>query len=110
MIELYQAEWCPHSHRIRQRLTELGLDFIARQVSVDPEERTEMEHATGRRSIPTLVLDDGAAFSGEEEILAVLDRRFTEPEDAARHRKQAIREWPEWLRRAEPETKQAAPP
>jgi len=21
-MELYQAEWCPHSHRVRQRLTE----------------------------------------------------------------------------------------
>ena len=25
-MELYQAEWCPHSHKVRQRLTELGLD------------------------------------------------------------------------------------
>jgi len=58
MIELYQAEWCPHSHRVRQRLTELDLDFMAHQVPV-PAERTGMERATGRRSIPTLVLDDG---------------------------------------------------
>ena len=31
-MELYQAEWCPHSHKVRQRLTELGIDFTARQV------------------------------------------------------------------------------
>ena len=30
-VELYQAEWCPHSHNVRQRLTELGIDFMARQ-------------------------------------------------------------------------------
>jgi glutaredoxin len=30
MIELYQAEWCPHSHHVRQRLTEHGVDFVAR--------------------------------------------------------------------------------
>ena len=64
-IELYQAEWCPHSHRVRQRLTELGLDFVARQVPVDPAERAELEGATGRRSIPTLVLDDGSVVGGD---------------------------------------------
>jgi glutathione S-transferase len=95
---LYQAEWCPHSHRVRQRLTELGLDFVGRQVSVDPSERTEMEHVTGRRSIPTLVLDDGSIVSGDDEIIAALDRRFAEPPEAARHRAKAVEEWPEWVR------------
>ena len=42
VVDLYQAEWCPHSHRVRQRLTELGLDFAAHQVPVDPAERTAM--------------------------------------------------------------------
>jgi glutathione S-transferase len=98
MLSLYQAEWCPHSHRVRQRLTELGLDFVARQVPVDPSERTELERATGRRSIPTIVLDDGSIVSGDDEIIATLDRRFTEPPEAARHRAKALEEWPEWLR------------
>jgi glutathione S-transferase len=98
MIELYQAEWCPHSHRVRQRLTELGLDFVAHQVPVDPAERTEVERATERRSIPTLVLDDGTVIGGDDEILDTLARRFAEPPEAARHRAKAIEEWPEWLR------------
>lgn len=98
MIELYQAEWCPHSHRVRQRLTELGLDFVARQVPVDPAERTELERATGRRSIPTLVLADGSVVAGDDEIIATLDRRFAEPPEAARQRAKAVEEWPEWLR------------
>ena len=37
-MELYQAEWCPHSHRVRQRLTEVGVDVVLRQVEADPEE------------------------------------------------------------------------
>jgi glutathione S-transferase len=98
MIELYQAEWCPHSHCVRQRLTELGLDFVAHQVSVDPAERTELARATGRRIIPTLVLDDGSVVGGDDEILATLDRRFAEPAEAARHRAKAVEEWSEWLR------------
>jgi glutathione S-transferase len=98
MIELYQAEWCPHSHRVRQRLTELGLDFVARQVPPEPAERTRLARATGRRSIPTLVLDDGRVVAGEEEILARLDRLFAEHPAAARHREKAVEEWPEWMR------------
>jgi len=89
MLELYQAEWCPHSHKVRQRLTELGLDFIARQVAAEPDERDELEAATGCREIPTLVTDRRKVFSGEEEILAYLDRSFDERSDARRHRAKA---------------------
>jgi glutathione S-transferase len=98
MIELYQAEWCPHSHRVRQRLTELALDFVARQVPVDPTDRTALVRATRRRSIPTLVFDDGTVVGGDDDIFAALDRRFEEAADAAGHREQALEEWPEWLR------------
>ena len=101
MIELYQSEWCPHSHRVRQRLTELGLDFVAHQVRVDPAERTELARATGRWSIPTLVLDDGSVLAGDDEILATLDRCFPESAEASRHRAKAVEEWPEWLRLAQ---------
>jgi glutathione S-transferase len=100
MIELYQAEWCPHSHRVRQRLTELGLDFVARQVPADRAERDELEAATGERSIPTLVLDAGEVVTGDDEIIETLDRRFAEPSGAAAHREKAVEEWPEWLRLA----------
>ena len=103
MVELYQAEWCPHSHRVRQRLTELGLDFVAHQVSIDRGERTALERASGQRSIPTLVLEDGTVVVGDDEILTTLDRLVPEPAEAARHRAQAIEEWPEWLRLAQPE-------
>lgn len=98
MMELYQAEWCPHSHRVRQRLTELGLDFIARQVHPDRAERDDMDRATGGRSIPTLVFDDGDVVAGDDDIIAALDRRYSEPPDAAAHREKAVEEWPEWLR------------
>jgi glutathione S-transferase len=102
VITLFQAEWCPHSHRVRQRLTELGLDFVARQVRVDRDDRADLERATGQRGIPALVLDDGTVFCGEEEILPALDERFDEPPEAERHREKAVEEWPEWLRHAAP--------
>ena len=28
MIQVFQAEWCPYSKMLRQRLTELGVDYV----------------------------------------------------------------------------------
>ena len=55
-MELYQAEWCPHSHRVRQRLTELGVDFVAHQVPADPAERERMRRAVGADEIQQYVV------------------------------------------------------
>jgi glutaredoxin len=71
-MELYQAEWCPHSHRVRQRLTELGLEFVARQVPADPADRQEMRRTVGKEEIPVLV-DGEQVVGGDEDILAYLD-------------------------------------
>lgn len=90
-MELYQAEWCPHSHRVRQRLTELGLDFSALQVPPEPEDREDMREAVGEDSIPVLV-DGGEVISGPDEILAYLDRRHPEPAQAEQHRAKAREE------------------
>lgn len=95
MLELWQAEWCPYSHRVRLRLTELGLPFVARQIPVDREAREAMEAATGLRSIPTLV-DGDTVVHGADEIVAHLDQRYAEPADAGRHRAMMRVEWPHW--------------
>ena len=83
MLELWQAEWCPHSHKVRQRLTELGVDFVARQVAAEREDRP------GEIAIPRLVTDDGDVLTGEEEILPWLDAHYDERPDARRHRAKA---------------------
>ena len=94
-MELYQAEWCPHSHRVRQRLSELGLDVTVRQVAADPGERDELTRVSGQSSIPVLVSDDGETFCGDEDILSFLER-FPERADAAKHRAKAREEVPEF--------------
>ena len=90
-MDLYQAEWCPHSHKVRQRLTELGLDFTARQVPAEPDDRAALLHAAGTNEIPVLVAEDGEILKGEEEILSWLER-FDEHPDAERHREKAREE------------------
>ncbi len=92
MLTLYQAEWCPHSRKVRQRLTELGVDFVARQVAADKDDRDDMDAAIGVRSIPTLVTDDGAVLQGEEDILPYLDGHYDERPDARAHRAKLLAE------------------
>jgi glutathione S-transferase len=89
MLELYQTEWCPASRRIRERLTELGLDHIVRQVPVERQGRTILVATIGARTIPTLRLEHGAAVVGDDAIGAYLDQRFDEPPEAEAHRVKA---------------------
>jgi len=100
MLELWQTEWCPASRRVRERLTELGVDYVTRQVPVDKDQRTLLLQKTGTDTIPALVENDGAALIGEDEIRRYLDEhgvpRFEQgvirvrgPKHARGHRKAA---------------------
>lgn len=89
MLELFQAEWCPASHRIRERLTELGLDCVVRQVPADKRKRSQLVARTGTDTVPVLVTPDGRAVAGEEAILVYLDDHFAEPPGAWMHRARA---------------------
>ena len=73
MLNLFQAEWCPYSAAVRERLTELGIDFVARQVEPWPEQRAELAALVAEPSIPVLQTDDGQLFSGADEIFGYLD-------------------------------------
>ena len=94
MIELYQAEWCPYSHRVRERLTELGVDFVAHQVAPRPEEREAMREATGTDAIPALVTDDGRVLTESREILSFLDERYAPSDWERGHQAQERRHPP----------------
>ena len=72
MLTLYQAEWCPFSSAVREVLTELGIDFVARQVEPWPEERTELLERSGSDQIPVLETADGRFFHGTRAIFGYL--------------------------------------
>ena len=91
MYELWQTEWCPASRRVRQRLTELGIDYITRQVPVDKADRGLLLERTGVDSIPVLVGPDGAIVVGEQAITVHLDAHEPVPEEARAHRLRADR-------------------
>jgi glutathione S-transferase len=89
-LELWQTEWCPASHRVRQRLTELGLTYTTRQVPVHREARTELRSLTGETEIPVL-LANNEIVRGERAILDYLDDHFTEPPGATEQRAKAAK-------------------
>ena len=66
MLTLCQAEWCPYSSAVRQRLTELGIDFVAKQVAPRQEDRV------GQHEIPLLTNGDGERFEGTDAVFDYL--------------------------------------
>ena len=87
MLTLYQAEWCPYSSAVREVLTELGLDFVARQVEPEPEDRASLRRVSGGDSIPVLETEDGETIRGARAIFRYLEA--IEPwEYAEAHRRQ----------------------
>ena len=86
MLELWQTEWCPASRRVRERLTELGIDYVTRQVPVEREERTDLRQADGADSIPALVLRGRCGGRRRGRDPPYLDDHFEEPPGAEAHR------------------------
>jgi|SRR5215211_1153772 len=87
MLVLYQAEWCPFSSAVREVLTELGLDFVARQVEPWPEQRERLRELAGSDQIPVLQTEDGVLYRGMRAIFAHLREREGSPFAAAHRRR-----------------------
>ena len=88
MIKLYQAEWCPFSHRIRAKLTELGIDYEAVNVSASAEKRAKLKEITGNSTIPVLA-DGEKVFSDSREILSYLGEEYESgPEELKLHKRE----------------------
>jgi glutathione S-transferase len=97
MYELWQTEWCPASRRVRQRLTELGIDYITRQVPVEKDERALLRERTATDTIPVLIAPDGVILVGEELILSDLDNHKPVLAEARAHRLKAEKARPRYL-------------
>lgn len=64
MLELYQAEDCPYSEKVRQKLTELGISYVVHNPRLhDGEVRNEQTH------------EELVEFGGEDQIPFLVDQR-----------------------------------
>jgi glutaredoxin len=84
MLTLYQSEWCPACHRVRQALTEFGLTYITVNVAADRNERADVMAISGQDTVP--VLQDGdKVFTDSSEMIEYLEATYPIPADAEDH-------------------------
>ncbi len=87
-MKLYQAEWCPFSHRVRAKLTELGIDYEVVNVSASARERGELEEIAGTKAIPVLV-DGERVISDSGEAISYLEEKYeADPDELKLHRRE----------------------
>jgi glutaredoxin len=87
-MKLYQAEWCPFSHRVRAKLTELGIDYELVNVSASAKKREELEEVAGTKAIPVLV-DGQRVISDSDEAISYLEHEYeADPEELKLHRRE----------------------
>jgi glutathione S-transferase len=78
MLELYQYEECPFCRVVREKLTELGLDYICRNAPPGrPDKDRPLIALSGDTKVPFLVDPDNDTYLfGPHKILAYLDERY----------------------------------
>src|SRR3712207_4070652 len=87
-MKLYQAEWCPFSHRVRAKLTELGIGYEVVNVSASARERRELEEIAGTKAIPVLV-DGERVITDSGEAISYLEEKYeADPEERKLHRRE----------------------
>jgi glutaredoxin 3 len=87
-MKLYQAEWCPFSHRVRAKLTELGIDYQLINVPASSKKRRDLEKVAGTTAIPVLV-DGQNVISNSDEALSYLEKKYgAKPEELELHHRE----------------------
>lgn len=78
MLELYQFESCPYCSKVRQKLTELQVDYIARNAPKGSKKRDFIEKTYGQAQVPLLVdMDEDLALYESSDIIDYLEKRFS---------------------------------
>jgi glutathione S-transferase len=81
MITLYQVEWCPYCHRVREALTELGLDYEMVNVPASQPHRTEVIALSGQQRVP-VIRDGDLVIADSARIVAYLHETYGPQADA----------------------------
>lgn len=78
MLELYQYENCPFCARVRQRMTELELDYIIRNVPRGSKKRAFLRELGGKEQVPFLVdQKNGVRLYESEDIIRYLELHYS---------------------------------
>jgi len=75
-IVLYQAEWCGYCARVRQKMTDLLLDYKIVNVPQAHSERTNVKAISGQTGIPVLVDGDTMIVDDDDAIVEYLEKTY----------------------------------
>lgn len=78
MLELYQFETCPYCQVVREKLSDLGLDYICRNAPPGrPDKDRPLIALSGDRKVPFLVDPDRDVYlKGDHAILEWLEETY----------------------------------
>jgi glutathione S-transferase len=75
---LYELPGCPFCAKVKNKLSELGLEYESREVPRSHGERTEVEEISGQTGVPVLV-DEEHGVEGmpeSDDIVAYLEKTY----------------------------------
>lgn len=79
MIEVYQKESCPFSRKVRGRLSELGLSWVAHSAEPGTNSADILEKLSGSHQVPFLVdAERGVMMSESDDIIEYLNANYAE--------------------------------
>jgi len=78
MLELYQFESCPYCAKVRAKLTELEIDYIARSAPPGSKQRETLQELGGQQQVPFLVDPEmGESLYESDDIIAYLEEHYS---------------------------------
>lgn len=76
LMEVYQFEGCPFCGKVRQKLTELQMDFVARQVEPSGD-REKVKELTGETQVPVIVDPNTDTVMNEsDDVVEYLEQHY----------------------------------
>ena len=77
MLELYQFESCPYCRRVRDKLSELEIDYICRNVQYGTPKWEEFIKLNPNEQVPYLVdPEKRVAMDESDRIIAYIEKEY----------------------------------
>ena len=77
MLELYQRESCPYSRKVRSRLSELGMSWVAHSTEEGSRSSEVLEKLSGAHQVPFLVdAERGVMMAESDAIIEYLNEHY----------------------------------
>jgi glutathione S-transferase len=77
MLELYQFEGCPYCKKVREKLSELNLDYLCRNVRIGTAKRQIIVTIGGIDQVPFLVdYDNDIKMYESDKIVEYLQTNY----------------------------------